>query len=387
MALGRLIAAIAGFWLVAAPAWARDDAGVLEDRIVFGQSAAFRGPAAALGVGMREGILAAFTEANRQGGVNGRRLELVDYDDGYEPDQAIANVRRLLDEHGVFALIGEVGTPTSKAVLPIARERGVPFLGPFTGAEFLRDPANTNVVNVRASYQEEAEAWVDYLTRVLGFARIAVLYQDDSYGLAGLEAVQIALAARDLELVAEGTFKRNTTAVKRALLTIKRAEPEAVVMFGTYEPIAAFIRLADQVGLDAVFVNSSFVGSTALSNALGALGEGVIVSQVVPLPTDTSVPLVARYQQALRAVAPDAAPGFVSLEGYIVGRLVIAALEQLGDPVTRAGLLDTIAAVGAFDIDGLKLDYGEDDNQGMHQVFLTVIDEAGDYRALGGPEG
>ena len=132
-----------------------------------------------------EGILASFSEANTVGGVNGHRLELVSYDDGYEPERAIANTKRLISE-GVFALIGEVGTPTSSAVQPIAAEGGVPFIGPFTGAAFLRNPSLGNVINVRGSYDQETEAWIERLTTDLGVSRIAILYQYDTFGRAGL---------------------------------------------------------------------------------------------------------------------------------------------------------------------------------------------------------
>ena len=208
--------------------------GVFDNRLVFGQSAAFEGPAAALGLGMREGILAAFDEANRRGGVYERKLHLKSYNDGYEPEKAIANTIRLIKDDKVFALIGEVGTPTSMAVQPIATNANVPFIGPFTGAGFLRDAALTNVVNVRASYDQETEAWIDHLTKDLGITRIAILYQDDSFGRAGLSGVLKAMKKHGLKLVAEGTYKRNTTAVKRALLAIRRGRPQAIVMVGAY---------------------------------------------------------------------------------------------------------------------------------------------------------
>ena len=272
---------------------AHAEPGVFDDRILFGQSAAFEGPAAALGLGMREGILAAFAEANTTGGVNGRRLELVSYDDGYEPEKAIANTKRLIEEDGVFALVGEVGTPTSNAAQPIATDAGVPFIGPFTGAAFLRDPSLGNVINVRGSYDQETEAWIEHLTSDLGVSRIAILYQDDSFGRAGLSGVSKAMDKRGMKLVAEGTYERNTTAVKTALLAIRKEDPEAVVMVGAYKPCAEFIKLARRLKLDAVFVNISFVGSNALAKELGEDGDGVVVTQVVPFPADTSLPLVA----------------------------------------------------------------------------------------------
>src|SRR5246500_4689834 len=360
----------------------RADQGVFDDRIVFGQSAALKGPAAALGLGMREGILAAFHEANITGGVHGRRLELISYNDDYEPDAAITNTNKLIDKDGVFALIGEVGTPTSKAVQPISTEQGVPFIGPFTGADFLRDPSLANVINVRASYGQETEAWIKHLTTDLGGSRIAILYQDDSFGRAGLGGVKRALEKRGLALVAEGTYMRGTTAVKRALLAIRRGHPQAVVMVGAYKPCAEFIKLARSIKLDAVFISISFVGSEALAEELRRDGEGVVVTQVVPLPNDAKIPLVARYQRALKSVNPSAKPGFVSLEGYIGGRLVVEALKRADNPVTRAGLLTTIRNVGVFDMDGVALSYGPASNQGMDTVYFTVIQPDGSFKAV-----
>ncbi len=363
---------------------ARADPGVFDDKIVFGQSAAFKGPAAVLGLGMREGILAAFNEANAAGGVHGRKLELVSYNDGYEPEKAIANTERLIGDDKVFALIGEVGTPTSKAVQPITTEQSVPFLGPFTGAAFLRDPSLRNVINVRASYDQETEEWIERLTGDLGLSRIAILYQDDSFGRAGLKGVTKALEKRGLKPVAEGTYMRGTTAVKRALLAIRKGSPQAVVMVGAYKPCAEFIKLAHTIKLDTIFVNISFVGSKALAEELGQDGKGVVVTQVVPLPDDVDIPLVARYQRAMKATNPYAKVGFVSLEGYIVGRLTVEALNRLGNPVTRAGLLSTIRDVGVFDLDGVTLSYGPDDNQGMDRVFVTVIQQDGSFKAVDG---
>ena len=271
--------------------------------------------------------------------------------------QAITNTHRLIDEDGVFALVGEVGTPTSRAVQPIAEERGVPFVGPFTGAAFLRNPALTTVINIRASYDQEAASLVDYLTQELGLSRIAVLYQDDTFGRAGLNGVVTALDRHGLELVADGTYRRNTTAVKRALLAIRRAQPEAVIIVGAYKPTATFIRTADRIGMDTVFAALSFVGGEALAVELGPLDEKVIVSQVVPPLDDRDNPLVTRFENALSTSAPEAEISFVGLEGYIAGRLIVEALARLGEQPTRAQFLDLFHSPVTFDIDGLLLEY------------------------------
>src|SRR5476649_2353012 len=249
-AFGIWAALLFGFFSFAALA----EDGVSKDKILFGQVAALNGPAGALGQGMREGILAAFEEANRAGGISGRKLELKSVDDGYEPEKTIEATKKIISEDKVFALVGSVGTPTSKAGQPLASAAKIPFIGPFTGAEFLRNPYNRYVVNIRSSYFQETEAWIEHLTKDLGISKIAILYQDDAFGLAGLEGVNRAMTKRNMALVAEGTFKRNTIAVKSALLDIIKGQPEAVVTVGPYKPTAEFIKLARQQKMDAVFV-------------------------------------------------------------------------------------------------------------------------------------
>lgn len=355
-----------------------DDPGVTPTRITFGQVAALNGPAAALGSGMRDGILAAFAEANRAGGVQGRELVLLSRDDGYEPNNTIAATNELLRSN-VFALIGSVGTPTTNAILPLLAENGMPLIGPFTGSEGLRNPRNPLVINVRASYFQETEVMVEHLTKDLAVRRIAIFYQDDSYGRVGLAGVERALDRRGMKLVSEGTYQRNTTAVDGALNDIGRGNPEAVIMIGAYAPCAAFIKLARAEKLDATFVNISFVGANALAKALGPEGAGVVVTQVVPFPGNTAMPLVAEYRAALKVSNPDAKPGFVSLEGYMAGRLAVMALHRIQGPPTRQALLDAIADTGTFDLGGVALTFSPTSNQGSSQVFLTVIARDGRF--------
>jgi ABC-type branched-subunit amino acid transport system substrate-binding protein len=355
--------------------------GVSKDSILFGQVAALNGPAQALGQGMREGILAAFEEANRAGGINGRKLELKSIDDGYEPEKTIEATNKAIKEDKVFALVGAVGTPTSKAGQPIATAAKVPFIGPFTGAEFLRNPFNRYVVNIRASYFQETEAWVEHLTNDLGVTRIAILYQDDAFGLAGLAGVKKAMEKRNLSLVAEGTFKRNTTAIKSALLEIMKGQPQAVVTVGPYKPIAAFIKLARQLKVDATFVAISFVGSDSLAQELGSEGAGVVVSQVVPFPGDKSLPVVASYQSALAAVNEKSKPGFVSLEGYLAGRLVVEAIKRIPGEPTREAFLDVIERE-PFDLGGMKLTFSATQNQGSTRVYFTVLQSNGLFQPV-----
>jgi branched-chain amino acid transport system substrate-binding protein len=358
------------------------EVGVNADTIRFGQAAVLEGPSSALGQEMRHGILAAFAEINARGGVHGRKLELISRDDGYDPDHSAAETIKLIEEDKVFALIGAVGTPTTRVTVPIAAAKNVPFIGPFTGAEFLRAPDLHNVVNIRASYGAEAEAWVKHLTEDLHLKSIAIFYQDDSYGRDGLAGVKLALEKRGMELTAEGTFERNTTAVASAMRTIKRAEPEAVVMVGTYGPCAEFIKLARRSGFNPVFINISFVGAVALAKELGPEGQGVIVSQVVPFPWDTSIKVVADYQAAEKALDPALKPDFISLEGYLSGRLAAAALEMAGPNPTRANMLQLINDVGRFDISGNIITFGQQANEAPAKVYLTIIQPDGTFKAV-----
>jgi ABC-type branched-subunit amino acid transport system substrate-binding protein len=358
------------------------ETGVSSDRILFGQAAALDGPSSALGLGMRQGILAAFAEVNAKGGVHGRKLELISRDDGYDPDRSVVQTTRLIEEDKVFALIGAVGTPTTAATVPIAKALNVPFIGPFTGAAFLRAPDLHNVVNIRASYGAEAEAWIKHLTEDLHVRNIAIFYQDDAFGRDGLAGVKLALEKRNMELTAEGTFERNTKAVGSALRTLRRVEPEAVVMVGTYGPCAEFIKLAHKSGFNPIFVNISFVGANALAKELGPEGGGVIVSEVVPFPWDASVKVVADYQAAEKALDPALKPEFVSLEGYLAGRLVAAVLEIAGPEPTRAEMLRLINEVGRFDISGNIMTFGPGAQDAPPRVFLTVIQPDGSFKAV-----
>lgn len=355
--------------------------GITDDHILFGQSAPFEGPAAALGRGMNLGIKAAFAEVNATGGVYGRELKLVQRNDGYEPELAIVNSRALLEEDQVFALIGGVGTPTSRAVLPIADAAEAPYIAPFTGAGFLRD-ASSYSVNLRASYDQETKRIVEFLTESLNVSRIAVVYQNDTYGQVGLQGVQKAMDEMGRELVGIGAYPRNTKAVKTALLDVAKADPSAIVIIGAYAPTAEFILWAKKLDLDSVFFTISFVGSQALASALGDEGKGVYVTQVVPTPDSKELLIAWQYREALRKFDPLAQTGFVSFEGYLAGRMTISLLKEAGRELTRAKFMDSMRNMTFDDLDGFSLQFGETDNQGSDRVFLTMIGDNETYEAV-----
>lgn len=357
--------------------------GVTGDTIVVGQSCALSGPSQDLGTNLRAGMEAYFARINAAGGVNGRKIVLISKDDGYEPGAAIRNTRDLIEKDKVFLLIGGVGTPTAQAVVPIAEKYGVPFVAPFTGAEFLRNPFKKYVINVRGSYYQETERLARYLVDQQGLKKIACFYQNDGYGQAGLSGIEKALQKRGLELVATGTYERNTVAVKSGLLNIRKADPDAVVMVGVYKPCAEFIKLAKQIGMqEAIYANISFVGTNSLAEELGEAGEGTIITQVVSFPDDRSVPLVEEYREALATYQPGFAPDFVSLEGYMAGKFFAMAVESVQGDLTRENFIRSVQETGAFDLGGIVLQYGPGDHQGMDEIFLTVIED-GQIKPLG----
>lgn len=349
--------------------------------IMFGCSTALTGPASELGVGMTAGITAALAEANRHGGLRGRPLRLVALDDGYEPARTGPNMRKLVSDPRVVAIVGNVGTPTAVAAVPIAIESGTPFYGAFSGAGVLRrSPPEHYVVNYRASYAEETGAMVDALLGAgkLRASEIAFFTQRDAYGDAGFSGGVAALKLHqiaDEESIPHVRYERNTMAVERAVadLLLLKDPPRAVIMVGAYRPSAKFIRLARRNGLDALFLNVSFVGAEPLARDLGADGEGVVITQTVP-HYDADLPICRAYRQALTQMGNDASPAFASMEGYVSTRLLLEALGRSAGPVTRQRVVAALEGLGKVDLGmGTDLALTPDDHQACHAVWPTVV--------------
>jgi len=356
---------------------ARADAGVSDREIVVGQFAAFSGPAAQLGQRLNVGIQAYFKAVNEQGGVNGRTLRLVTRDDGYEPDRAVAAVKALIEQDQVFALVGAVGTPTGLAAVPVLTAAKVPLVGMFTGAQSLREPFNRYVFHVRASYFDETERIVQHLT-TLGMKKIAVFYQNDAYGKAGLEGVTRALERRQLKPAATATFERNSVDVAAALQGILPAQPEAVVQIGAYKACAEFIKQARARGYGGQFFNVSFVGSKALADELGPAGMGVVISQVVPFPYTPSLPVVREYQQRMKE-AGQTELDFSSMEGYLIAKVFVEGLKRAGRNLTREGLIAALESMKDVNLGGFEISYSPKDHSGSKYTDLTIIGRDGRF--------
>ena len=347
------------------------DPGVTSNSILIGQSAAFTGPASELGTEMRAGAMAYFQVVNAAGGVNGRKIELRSLDDGYESDRAAANTKKLIDE-GVFLLFGYVGTPTSNASKPIFTAAKVPFVGPFTGAESLRNPLNRYIFNIRASYYDETDKLVGQLVGQT-LDRIAVFYQNDDYGKAGLSGVERAMTKRNMKILATGTVERNTTDVAAAVKSICKIEPQGVVMISAYKSCAAFIKEARAAGCNPQFLNVSFVGSKALAHEAGPAGRGVGVSQVVPFPWNISARVVKDYQQLLEASTGKQNYSFTSLEGFIAAKVLVEGLRRTGNDLTRERFINAMEQIRDYDVGGFSVSFSPTDHSGSKFVELTVI--------------
>lgn len=362
-----------GYFVIALllPTWcAAAEPGLSATEVRVGMVNVQSGPAAALGLGMRNGVQAYFARINAEGGIHGRRLSLISQDDGYEPVRTAEQTQELLKTRQAFVLLGYVGTPTSRTALPLALRAQVPYLFPFSGAEFLRTPVKPWAFNVRASYFEEAETLVERATQDLGLSKIAILMQDDSFGESVKAGLNGALLKRGLQLHAQARIQRNSLDVSAAIATLQHAQPEAVFFVGTYKQMAAAIKQAKTVGFNTRFLSVSFIGTEGFIREAGNAGDGVYISQVVPSPIDTSLPLVKAYQA-------DTKPedrGHASLEGYIGAMVFVQALRDAGAEPTRERLKDALEHLN-IDLGGFPVAFSRTQHQGSSAVFLTRIED------------
>ena len=347
-----------------------------ETPILLGQSAPFTGPAAQLGIQFYEGAKLYLDQYNAQPGH--RDVQIKFLDDGYEPDRCAANTKKLIDEEA-FALFGYIGTPTSLAALPLAVNAKLPFIAPFTGAMALREPFHKNVFHLRASYNDETALIVKQLTH-LGLKKIAVFYQNDAYGKAGLDGVTLALAQLDLKPTALATVERNSVDVAAAVKTIAAAKPDAVVQVSAYKSCAAFIREARKAGYGGTFFNVSFVGTQALSDELGKDGAGVVVTQVVPSPYNAANGITREFNDAQRKSGGATKANFSSLEGYIAAKVLVEGLRRTPGKVTREGLIAGLESIDRQQFGGFEVSFSPRNHVASKFVELSMITGDGRIR-------
>ncbi len=352
--------------------------GITDTEIRIGSSLALGGHASYLGTQTLHGAQAYLRHINENSGIHGRKINIIAYDDGYDPPRCVANTQKLIVEDKVFALFCYVGTPTTVKVIPIIEEARIPLVGMFTGANALRDPLQPHMINVRASYYQETGAMVSRLVEDLEIKNVAVFYQYDAYGFDGLKGTELALKKYGLTPVARGSYTRGTLNIEEGLARILRSDARAVVMIGTYNPCAKFIKLAREKDFNPIFHNVSFVGADELARRLGKEGEGVIVTQVVPPPELPEMHNllwgVKEYADLLERYYPDDKPNFVGLEGYINARVLAEGLRRAGKNLNRDQFIDAIESIGNYDL-GIdnKLSFSPTDHQGLDRVYFTQI--------------
>lgn len=349
--------------------------GVTEKEILIGSCSALEGPSHFLGTETVTGAKAYLDMVNDAGGVDGRKLKLLSYDDSYDPAKTEACFNRLMEQK-VFALGFFVGTPTAVKYLPLAESNKIPLIGLFTGAQTLYVPFHHWIVNVRASYFDETREQMDGLWKTLGYKKIGVIYPDDPFGTTVLEGVKAALKTHGAEPVATASYQRQTSQVGGAIDTVKAANPEAVVVVGPANTVAPILKQAHAKGWKPLFLTVSFVGTDDLIQEAGSDAEGVVVTQVVPPYYMTEYKTVALYRRTLGKYYPSAQPNFVSLEGFVDAMVLVEGLKKAGKELTREGLIRGIESLRDLDIGlgpQLKLDYGPKDHQGLDRVIPTVV--------------
>jgi ABC-type branched-subunit amino acid transport system substrate-binding protein len=372
------LAALVGIFVLlisSYPLPAQNPPSVSEKEITIGSCSALEGPSQYLGTQTVAGARAYFESINEQGGVHGRKLRLISYDDSYDPTKAEDCFNRL-QKQGVFALGFFVGTPTAVKYVPLAETNKIPLVGLFTGAQVLYTPFRHWVINVRAGYADETKEQIDGMWKTLGYKKIGVIYPDDAFGAAVLDGVKAALKEHQAQPVAIGSYPRQTSQAESAIQTVRAADPNAVVIVGPANTVAPIVKLAHGKGWSPLFVTVSFVGTDDLIKQAGTDAEGMVITQVVPPYYLTDLKTVALYRRTMTKYAPSEQPNFVSLEGFVDAMVLAEGLKRAGKELTRDGLIRGIESMHDFDIGlgpQLKLEYSPRDHKGFEHVIPTVV--------------
>jgi branched-chain amino acid transport system substrate-binding protein len=349
--------------------------GVTEKDIAIGSCAALEGPSSFLGRETVAGAETYFELVNEEGGINGRKLHLLMFDDSYDPAKAQACWDKLMAQK-VFALGFFVGTPTALKYAPLAETKEIPLVGLFTGAQTLYTPMRRWVVNVRASYFDETREQVDGLWNKLHYRKIGVIYPDDAFGSAVLQGVETALKTNGAQPVATASYARQTNQVGDAIDKVRAASPDAVVLVGPSNTVAPILKQAHAKGWKPLFLTVSFVGTDDLIQDAGVDAEGVVITQVVPPYYLTDLKTVALYRRSLQKYMPTARPNFVSLEGFVDAMVLVEGLKRAGPELTREGLIRAIESMHDMDVGlgpELKLGYSARSHKGFDRVIPTVV--------------
>ncbi|MCW5651047.1 MAG: ABC transporter substrate-binding protein [Ramlibacter sp.] len=350
--------------------------GVESDSVTFVQVADISGSRSALTLELNAGTLAYFEQVNRQGGVFGRQLKLVTVDDGYAVPRTVQVTREWIERDAAFAFVSSIGTANAEAVLPLVNAARVPLVAPLSGAVALREPFSRQVFHIRASYAQEVERMVEHVL-TLGIQRVAVFYDDDAFGQDVRRAVDQALARRQLQAVAAGKVERGSSDVRQALRDIADARPQVVICGSFGKSLVSFIKGMKALSVQPQYYALSFFTAGASIRQLGPDARGIGVTQVMPRPGAASPPLVGEFRAAMAAHAPGARLSYISLEGYLTGKVLAEALRRSGRALTRERFVEALEAFHNVDLGGLYLSYSPTDHSGLKRVEITVVDAGG----------
>ncbi|AXX89466.1 amino acid-binding protein [Arcobacter suis] len=344
-----------------------------EKTLIVGASLPNSGIIKSWGESVSNGVNAYFSYANDNNLIKNKKIEFLVYDDKYEPELTLENTQKLVYKDKVFTLFGFVGTPTIKRVLPILYDENIPFFSAFSGASFLRNNKNQNFINFRSSYDQEIDNLINYLNDEKKLNKIAVFYQNDDYGEEGYISLLNLLKNKNLKLVAEGSYKRNTLSINHAFNEIKDAKPEVIFMIGAYKTNSLFIKKAKENEnlKNVIFCNISFGDANSMVKELENLNttsENIIFSQVVPSYTNTSIPVVNEYQNLMKKYYPKEELGFISLEAFLSSKILVNAISRINGEITREKLILTLKTTPNNLLEGIPLEYKN--SQLLNKTFL-----------------
>lgn len=323
------------------------------------------------------GANAYFKYANETGILKkNQKIKFISLDDKYEPELTKDNINKLLSRKDIFALFGFVGTPTVKNILPILEKSEIPFIAPFTGASFLREKQKKTFINFRSSYKEEIEKIVDYLIKKKKFNKIAIFYQNDTFGEEGYISLIEALENRNVKLHGEGMYKRNTLSIKHAFSEIKEKKPEAIIMVGAYKTNVLFIKKAkkDKDLENVLFCNISFCDANEMIRELDYDAKNMIFSQVVPNYNDYKIDVIKEYRYQMKRYFPLEPLGFISLEAFLAAKTVVKALNNVEGNLTRKKFLFQMKNLKEDTLKGISIKYKN--TQLLNDIYLFKYNDS-----------
>lgn len=301
-----------------------------------------------------------------------KKIKFITYDDKYEPELTKDNFNKLIQNNHIFTLFGFVGTPTTKQILPLLLNKDIPFFATFSGASFLRNENNNNIVNFRSSYDEEVNSILEYLHKKRNINTIAVFYQNDDFGNEGYVSILNSLKSKKLTLVAQGSYKRNTLSINHAFNEIKNAKPQAIIMFGAYKANALFIKKAkeDKNLKNVIFSNISFADANSIIKELKHLKintKNLIFSQVVPF-YNNQIEVIKEYQTLMKKYYPREKLSFISLEAFLASKVLVNAISSITGSLTQKKLLKALKNSKKNILKGLQIEYKN--KQLLNNIYL-----------------